>query len=467
METLAWDTPMLVSALILAATFSGIFTEGLHHIHRTKIAMLGAATMVFSGQIFGFYGPEDALEAIDWNVVFLLGAMMVIIAIMIPTGGFQAIAFWIARVSGGRQFVLLAMLGTAVTLLSLLLDNVTTVVIFGPLIVLICEVLKVSPIPYLLAAALLTDTGGVATLVGDPPNLMIGSAADIDFNTFFLRMGGVVFAAWLATLVALRFLFWKELSVKPETVRFAQDVRLEDPKTWKLSLAVLGLMVVLFVFHRELHWEAWVVASVGMLTLFLIGRHLHMDPYLEKVEYALLIFFISLFVMVGGVEHSRFLQFLGQHIMPFVQDNLSGGEPDAALGLRDSLRGHRQHPVHGGDDPDHPQHGGPGHERHPPVVVPFHGRRYGRQWHAYRLDRQCLHRDTLGAPGSEGAQPGARHYPGPVVPQGDPCHAGHAGGMHPCRRVVLRLLFCPDPREMKVSRGRLRMFGWICRSALK
>jgi Na+/H+ antiporter NhaD/arsenite permease-like protein len=247
---------------------------------------------------------------------------MVIIAVMIPTGGFQAIAFWIARVSGGRQFTLLVMLGTAVTLLSLLLDNVTTVVIFGPLIVLICEVLKVSPIPYLLAAALLTDTGGVATLVGDPPNLMIGSAADIDFNTFFLRMGGVVLAAWAATLVALRFLFWKELSVRPAAVKFAQDLKIDDPKTWRLSLAVLGLMVLLFIFHRQLHWEAWVVASVGMVTLFLVGRNLELDPYLEKVEYALLLFFISLFVMVGGVEHSRFLQFLGQQIQPFVQENL-------------------------------------------------------------------------------------------------------------------------------------------------
>ena len=322
METLAWDTPMLVSAVILAATFTGIFTEGIHHIHRTKVAMLGAAAMVFSGQIFGFYGPEEALHAIDWNVVFLLGSMMVIIAIMIPTGGFQAMAFWIARVSGGRQYPLLVMLGTLVTVLSLLLDNVTTVVIFGPLIVLICEVLKVNPIPYLLAAALLSDTGGVATLVGDPPNLMIGSAADIDFNTFFLRMGGVVLAAWLAILVTLRFLFWKDLSVKAATVHFAEDIKITDPKTWRLAIVVLGLMVLLFIFHRELHWEAWVVATVGMVTMFAVGRHLHLDPYLEKVEYALLLFFISLFVMVGGVEHSHFLQYLGQHIMPFVQDNL-------------------------------------------------------------------------------------------------------------------------------------------------
>ena len=322
METVAWDTPMLVSALVLAATFAGIFTEGIHHIHRTKVAMLGAAVMVFSGQIFGFYGPEEALHAIDWNVVFLLASMMVIIAIMIPTGGFQALAFWIARISGGRQFPLLIMLGTAVTVMSLLLDNVTTVVIFGPLIVLIAGVLKVSPIPYLLAAALLSDTGGVATLVGDPPNLMIGSAAGIDFNTFFLRMGGIVFFAWLGTLATLRVLFWKELAVKTADVKFAANIKLDDPKTWRLALLVLGLMVVLFIFHRQLHWEAWVVATTGMVAMFIVGHHLELDPYLEKVEYALLLFFISLFVMVGGVEHSHFLKYLGQLIIPFVREDL-------------------------------------------------------------------------------------------------------------------------------------------------
>ncbi|MQM29376.1 MAG: arsenic transporter [Candidatus Accumulibacter phosphatis] len=313
---------MLVSALVLAATFAGIFTEGIHHIHRTKVAMLGAAVMVFSGQIFGFYGPEEALHAIDWNVVFLLASMMVIIAIMIPTGGFQALAFWIARISGGRQFPLLIMLGTAVTVMSLLLDNVTTVVIFGPLIVLIAGVLKVSPIPYLLAAALLSDTGGVATLVGDPPNLMIGSAAGIDFNTFFLRMGGIVFFAWLGTLATLRVLFWKELAVKTADVKFAANIKLDDPKTWRLALLVLGLMVVLFIFHRQLHWEAWVVATTGMVAMFIVGHHLELDPYLQKVEYALLLFFISLFVMVGGVEHSHFLQYLGQLIIPFVREDL-------------------------------------------------------------------------------------------------------------------------------------------------
>lgn len=119
---------------------------------------------------------------------------MTIVAIMIPTGGFQALAYRIADLSGGRQFLLLAMLGTAVTVIALLLDNVSTVVIFGQLIVVICQALRVHPVPYLLAAALLSDTGGVAALVGDPPNLMIGSAANIDFNTFLIHMGGIVLA---------------------------------------------------------------------------------------------------------------------------------------------------------------------------------------------------------------------------------------------------------------------------------
>ena len=144
---LIWDTPMMVSAVILVISFLGIFTESVHGFHRTKFAMLGAGLMIFTGQWFGFYSPELAIQAIDWNVVFLLGAMMTIVGIMIPTGGFQALAYSIAEYSRGRLFLLMVLMGTAVTIISLLLDNVTTVVIFGPLIILICQALKVSPIP--------------------------------------------------------------------------------------------------------------------------------------------------------------------------------------------------------------------------------------------------------------------------------------------------------------------------------
>ncbi len=322
MEQLSFNTPMLVSAIIMALTFLGIFTEGLHGFHRTKFAMLGAVSMIITGQYFGFYSPELALEAIDWNVVLLLGAMMTIVAILIPTGGFQMIAYSMAQYSRGRLFLLMFLLGTAVTVISLLLDNVTTVVIFGPLIVLISQALKVNPIPYLLAAALLSDTGGVATLVGDPPNLMIGSAAHIDFNTFFVHMGGIVLAAWLTILLALKFLFKSELRVKPVIPDFSDKEKLSDPWTWKTGLLVLGIMVILFMVHHALQWEAWMVATLGFTLFIFIAPRIDLDETFTKVEITLLTFFISLFVVVGGVEESHFLEYIGQFILPFVEHDL-------------------------------------------------------------------------------------------------------------------------------------------------
>jgi Na+/H+ antiporter NhaD/arsenite permease-like protein len=313
---------MMVSAVILVLTFLGIFTEGVHGFHRTKFAMLGAGVMIFAGQWFGFYSPELALEAIDWNVVFLLGAMMTIVGIMIPTGGFQALAYRIAEYSRGKLFLLMILMGTAVTVISLLLDNVTTVVIFGPLIVLICQALKVSPIPYLLATALLSDTGGVATLVGDPPNLMIGSAAHIDFDTFFLHMGGIVFVAWITILYALKFLFRKELAVVPETPGFSDKQEIKDPQTWHASLLVLGLMVLLFIFHHALAWEAWMVAATGLTLLVFIAQRIDLDDSFGALEMTLLIFFVSLFILVGGVENSHFLEYVGSFIQPFVASDL-------------------------------------------------------------------------------------------------------------------------------------------------
>jgi Na+/H+ antiporter NhaD/arsenite permease-like protein len=322
MEELVWNNDMMMSAIILAVTFIAIFTEGIHHVHRVKCAMAGAATMIVVGQIMGFYDIHGAEEAIDWEVVFLLGGMMTIVAIMIPTGGFQQLAYWIADFSKGRLFLLLTLMGTLVTGLSLLLDNVTTVVIFGPLIILICQSLRVNAIPYLLAAALLSDTGGVATLVGDPPNLMIGSAFDIDFNTFFIHMGAMVLVAWLIVLGLLRFLFKEELAVTPHELDLTDREPLADPRTWYGALAVLGVMVVGFVMSRSLDWQPWFVTALGLTALAFIGKDIDMEEAFAHTELALLMFFISLFIIVGGVEHSQFLEYLGSLIIPFVQEDL-------------------------------------------------------------------------------------------------------------------------------------------------
>ena len=321
MEVLILNEGMLVSGIVLAISFILIFTETLHGFHRSKVAMAGAGAMILVGQYYGYYGPDEAFEAVDWNVIFLLASMMAIVAIMVSTGGFERLAAQIGRFAKGRQFLLMAIMGTAVTLLSLLLDNVTTVVIFGPLIVLIAQKMKVTPIPYLMAAALLSDTGGVATLVGDPPNLMIGSAVGISFVTFFEKMGLIVFVAWLGTLFALRFLCRKDLAVTPQG-SFEDDIPYKDQSLWIKSCAVLGLLVVLFISHDTIHWQPWMVAGAGLIILVLIAKYIEMEEVMKEVEMPLLIFFISLFIIVGGVEHSHFLQYLGQFIIDFVAQDL-------------------------------------------------------------------------------------------------------------------------------------------------
>jgi len=319
---LTWNTAMFVSACVLALTFVAIFTEELHRLDRTRVAMAGAGAMIVAGQVFGFYGPEQALHAVDWNVVLLLGCMMTIVAIMLPTGGFENLAFRLARSSRGRLFVLLVFLGTAVTVLSLLLDNVTTVVIFGPLIILITRALDTSPVPYLIAAAMLSNTGGIGTLVGDPPNLMIGSAAGIDFNTFAVRMAGIVFVAWLATLAAIRWVFRAELAGSARDVAFEGEGEIRDPRTWRNAVITLILTLALFVLHRALHWEPWLVAALGLTLLLFLAKEVRLDTTFERVEVSLLAFFIALFIVVGGVQQSHFLEFLGQFIGPFVARDL-------------------------------------------------------------------------------------------------------------------------------------------------
>ena len=316
---LTLNTPMIASAIVLIITFVGIFTEHAHHVHRTKIAMLGAAAMVVVGQVFGFYSPEAALEAVDWNVVLLLGAMMTVVAIMIPTGGFQSVAYMLARFSKGKVFLLLATTGLAISVMSMFLANVTVVAIFGPLIILIAQALKVSPVPHLMAAALLSNIGGIATLVGDPPNLMIGSAAGIDFTHFFIRMIGIVAVVWLITLASFRLFFKKRLSVKPGETVFNQENLIKDKFIWFSSIAMIILMAVLFVFQGQLGWEAWVVAAFGMTLLLGLTYKNDPDKYFADIELSLLAFFMGLFIVVGGVEHSGFLQWVGQFILPLVQ----------------------------------------------------------------------------------------------------------------------------------------------------
>src|SRR5512133_516745 len=196
----------ILSVLIFLITLILIFAERLN---RVIASMIGAVVMVAVGLIFGFYSETQALSSIDFNTIGLLLGMMIIVAILEPTGFFQYLAILVSKRSNGKPLKLLILLGTITTVVSMFLDNVTTVVLIAPVTILICEILGLSPLPYLMAEAILSDTGGVATLIGDPPNILIGSAAGFSFVDFLAHSLPIIVVVWFVALLILRHLFRK------------------------------------------------------------------------------------------------------------------------------------------------------------------------------------------------------------------------------------------------------------------
>ncbi len=190
----------LVAIGIFVATFALILTE---RVHRTIVAMVGALVMLVAGLLMGFYSQALALAAIDFNTLGLLLGMMILVRLLEQTGFFEYIAIVTGKRSGGRPWVLLIVLGAATTVLSMFLDNVTTVVLIVPVTILIAQVLGINPVPLLVSEAVLSNIGGVATLVGDPPNVLIGSAAGLTFDAFLLRMAPLALVAWFVALPIL------------------------------------------------------------------------------------------------------------------------------------------------------------------------------------------------------------------------------------------------------------------------
>jgi Na+/H+ antiporter NhaD/arsenite permease-like protein len=296
------NVPVILSSLIFIVSLVFIFSE---KINRSIAGIAGAVLMVGMGKILGFYSEEAALEVIDFNTLGLLLGMMILVAMLEPTGFFQYVAVWAARASRGKPVRLFVLLGSITTLLSMFLDNVTTVVLIAPVTILICEILGINPLPYLMAEALLSDTGGVATLVGDPPNVLIGSAAGFSFNDFLIYSLPIVAVAWVATLILLRFLFRSELSKHPHNAEAVMSLNpaesLDDPKTARRILIVLGAAILLFFVHHTLHISpAFIAVSAAAIALIWVQPDI--QETFKKVEWSVLIFFSALFVMVGGLD---------------------------------------------------------------------------------------------------------------------------------------------------------------------
>jgi Na+/H+ antiporter NhaD/arsenite permease-like protein len=290
-----------LAVAVFATAYVLIATEWTH---RVKAAVGGAAVMLLIGATDAenaFFSEESG---IDWNVVFLLLGMMLIVAVLKRTGVFEYIAIVAAKRARGRPFRVMVILVLVTAVASAVLDNVTTVLLIAPVTFLVCDRLGVPVAPYLIAEALASNIGGTATLVGDPPNIIIASRAGLSYNDFLVHLAPIVIVL-LAVFVGLcRWLFRDAYRYDPRRAETVMALRendaIKDQRLLVISMVVLVAVTAAFVLHTALHLEPSVVALVGGLVLLAASR-LDAEEVARDVEWPTLIFFAGLFVMVGAL----------------------------------------------------------------------------------------------------------------------------------------------------------------------
>ena len=280
-------------------------------VHRTTIALFGAVIVVAIAIAVGDFqtnnGFEQILGYIDFNTIGLLLGMMVIVAIMSNTGIFQFVGIKAIKASKGDLWKLMIILCILTATISMFIDNVTTVLLMVPVTISVFRSIKLSPIPFVIAMVLASNVGGAATLIGDPPNIMIGSAAGIDFNAFIIHMGPTVAISFCVSLLLLKFLFRNELKARINDrdgiMKENEYAYLKDINTLKKSIGVLIGVIVLFVFHGFLNLEPSIIALGGAAFLLIITR-LPPEQVLHEVDWTTLLFFTGLFIIVGFAQQS-------------------------------------------------------------------------------------------------------------------------------------------------------------------
>ncbi|WP_049558634.1 ArsB/NhaD family transporter [Nonomuraea sp. SBT364] len=296
MTVVAW-----VSVVVFLAAYTLIATEKVHRV----AAALGAAGIMLllhaTDAEAAFFSEHSG---IDWNVIFLLLGMMVIVGVLKQTGVFEYLAIWAAKRAKGRPFRLMVLLVVITALASALLDNVTTVLLIAPVTFLVCERLAVSAVPFLIAEAMASNIGGAATLVGDPPNIIIASRGGLSFNDFLIHMAPMVIVLMIVFVGLCWLMFGRHMRQDPE--RAAAIMALDEKEAiadrrllWQ-SLAVLALVMAAFVLHPVLHYEPSVVALLGA-GILVAATKVTTEEAISEVEWPTLVFFAGLFVMVGGL----------------------------------------------------------------------------------------------------------------------------------------------------------------------
>ena len=320
-----WD-PLWVSTILFVAIYVVIVSE---KINRAIAAILGAGLMI----ALGVLNQQQAIDGVDFNTLGLLTGMMVIVAITRRCGVFQYLAIWSAKRVNAHPWGILVTLSVVTALLSALLDNVTTVLLIAPVTLLIAEDLDVNPYPYLFAEIFSSNIGGTATLIGDPPNIMIGSAVGLSFNDFLVNLGPISLLIMIVVLVLFYFHWGQTMEATDDAreriMQYREQEAITDSRLLVKSMIVLALVVTGFIFAHPLRLEPATIAMLGAGLLLLItnigkipeDQSSDVGHSFGEVEWVTIFFFIGLFIMVSGMEHAGVLELLANWIL-----DLTGGD---------------------------------------------------------------------------------------------------------------------------------------------
>lgn len=290
----------IFAIVVFVLVMGAIMTEKLH---RATAALAGAVLLVICGVMTG----KQAIGYIDFNTIGVLVGMMIVVAVIRTTGMFEYISIKAAKAAKGDPWKILIAFVLITAILSAFLDNVTTVLLVGPMSIAIARMLEINPVPFLMMQILASNVGGTATMIGDPPNIMIGSASGLSFMDFITNTGAAAVLIIIAQIIVMKFLYKKQLESGPinktSVMNLDPDKSITNRKLMKQSIAVMVLVVIGFIIHDKLGFDSCMIA-LGAAAIMLIIGHQEVDQIISEVEWTTIVFFMSLFVVVGGLERT-------------------------------------------------------------------------------------------------------------------------------------------------------------------
>ncbi|QYE96846.1 ArsB/NhaD family transporter [Paraclostridium sordellii] len=313
------DINQIIAICIFSLVMLAIISE---KINRAVAAMTGALLMV----IFNIVSFEHGLSHIDFNTIGVLIGMMLFVSVVKNSGLFEYVAILSAKKSKGDPWKIMLCFIILTAILSAVLDNVTTVLLIGPMTIVITQILKINPVPFLITQILASNIGGTATLIGDPPNIMIGSAANLSFIDFVLNLGPVVVVILFFTIICFRFMFKEHLYVddkyKEEILKLDESKAIKDKPLLIKSIIMIILILLGFVLHNIIHIESSVIALTGATVMMFIGKQ-DVDEILSSIEWSTIAFFGGLFVIVGGLVEVGIIDFIASYLINATSGNLA------------------------------------------------------------------------------------------------------------------------------------------------